>query len=51
MTDYLAVYLLDTAGHGLKATLPSISVLNLLRSRALKDLNYYQPSDVLQSFK
>ncbi|AFY43139.1 PP2C family protein-serine/threonine phosphatase [Nostoc sp. PCC 7107] len=46
--DYLAVYLLDTAGHGLKAALPSISVLNLLRSRALKSLNYYQPSDVLR---
>ena len=45
--DSLAIYLLDTAGHGLKATLPSISVLNLLRSRALKDLNYYQPSEVL----
>ena len=38
--DYLAIYLLDTAGHGLRATLPSISVLNLLRSRALKGLNY-----------
>ncbi|RCJ37950.1 regulator [Nostoc minutum NIES-26] len=47
--DYLAVYLLDTAGHGLKATLPSISVLNLLRSRALKSLDYYQPSDVLRA--
>ncbi|MGD1875770.1 MAG: PP2C family protein-serine/threonine phosphatase [Mastigocoleus sp.] len=46
-SDCLAIYLLDTAGHGLKATLPSISVLNLLRSRALKDLNYYQPSEVL----
>jgi sigma-B regulation protein RsbU (phosphoserine phosphatase) len=45
--DYLAIYLLDTAGHGLRATLPSISVLNLLRSRALKGLDYYQPSDVL----
>ena len=45
--DTLAIYLLDVAGHGLKATLPSISVLNLLRSRALKDLNYYQPSEVL----
>ncbi|MBH8551790.1 SpoIIE family protein phosphatase [Nostocaceae cyanobacterium CENA357] len=48
-SEYLAVYLLDTAGHGLKATLPSISVLNLLRSRALKDLDYYQPSDVLRA--
>ncbi|MDP5018666.1 MAG: SpoIIE family protein phosphatase, partial [Dolichospermum sp.] len=45
--DSIAIYLLDTAGHGLKATLPAISVLNLLRSRALKDLNYYQPSEVL----
>ncbi len=47
--DYMAIYLLDTAGHGLKATLPSISVLNLLRSRALKSLNYYQPSEVLRA--
>ncbi|MEA5576277.1 PP2C family protein-serine/threonine phosphatase [Anabaena sp. UHCC 0451] len=48
-SDYLAIYLLDTAGHGLRATLPSISVLNLLRSRALKGLNYYQPSQVLKA--
>ena len=45
--DYLAIYLLDTAGHGLGATLPSISVLNLLRSRAIPRLNYYQPNQVL----
>ncbi len=47
--NYLAIYLLDTSGHGLRATLPSVSVLNLLRSRALKGLNYYQPSDVLRA--
>lgn len=47
--DYLAIYLLDTAGHGLGATLPSISVLNLLRSRAFPTLNYYQPSEVLSA--
>jgi phosphoserine phosphatase RsbU/P len=47
--DYLAIYLMDTAGHGLKATLPSVSVLNLLRSRALQNLNYYQPSEVLKA--
>lgn len=45
--DYLAIYLLDTAGHGLGATLPSVSVLNLLRSRSIPKLNYYQPSDIL----
>ncbi|MBD2662934.1 response regulator receiver modulated serine phosphatase [Richelia sinica FACHB-800] len=48
-SNYLAVYLLDTAGHGLRATLPSVSVHNLLRSRALKGLNYYHPSDVLKA--
>ncbi|BAY98857.1 response regulator receiver modulated serine phosphatase [Tolypothrix tenuis PCC 7101] len=48
-SESLAIYLLDTAGHGLKATLPSISVLNLLRSRALGNLNYYQPSCVLKA--
>jgi phosphoserine phosphatase RsbU/P len=47
--DCMALYLLDAAGHGLKATLPSISVLNLLRSRALQNLNYYQPSEVLKA--
>ncbi|MCG5061711.1 PP2C family protein-serine/threonine phosphatase [Limnoraphis robusta] len=47
--DYLSIYLMDTAGHGLRATLPSISVLNLLRSRTLPNINYYQPSDVLKA--
>ena len=47
--DYLAIYLLDTAGHGLGATLPSISVLNILRSRAIARLNYYQPNQVLSA--
>ena len=43
----LVFYLLDVSGHGLKAALPSISVLNLLRSRSLDNVNYYQPSEVL----
>lgn len=47
--DFLALYLLDTSGHGLRATLPSISVLNMLRSRALPQVNYYQPDDVLRA--
>jgi sigma-B regulation protein RsbU (phosphoserine phosphatase) len=46
---YLAIYVLDTAGHGLRATLPQISVLNLLRSRTIPSLNYYQPNDVLSA--
>lgn len=48
-SDSLAIYLLDTAGHGLKATLPSISVLNLLRSRTIPNLNYHRPSEVLSA--
>lgn len=48
-SDYLSIYLMDTAGHGLRATLPSISVLNLLRSRAIPNIDYYQPSDVLRA--
>ncbi|MGF1495036.1 MAG: PP2C family protein-serine/threonine phosphatase [Microcoleaceae cyanobacterium] len=48
-SDYLAIYLLDTSGHGLKATLPSISVLNLLRSQTLPNLNYRKPSEVLKA--
>ncbi len=47
-SEHLAIYLLDAAGHGLRAALPTLSVLNLLRSRALKSINYYQPSDVLR---
>ncbi|NEP13474.1 MAG: SpoIIE family protein phosphatase [Symploca sp. SIO2C1] len=47
-SEHLAIYLLDAAGHGLKAALPTISVLNLLRSRALPHINYYKPSDVLR---
>ncbi len=47
--DYLAIYLLDVSGHGLGAALLSISVLNLLRSQSMDDVNFYQPSHVLQA--
>lgn len=46
--DHLMLYLLDVAGHGLRAALPSLSVINLLRSRGLTQVNYYQPNQVLQ---
>ena len=45
----LVFYLLDVAGHGLRASLPSLSVINLLRSRSLINTNYYQPSNVIAS--
>lgn len=46
--EHLLLYLLDVAGHGLRAALPSLSVINLLRSRSLSQVNYYQPNQVLQ---
>lgn len=45
---HLAMYLLDVSGHGLRAALPSLSVINLLRSKQLIQVNYHQPSDVLR---
>ncbi|MBF2019187.1 MAG: SpoIIE family protein phosphatase [Hydrococcus sp. C42_A2020_068] len=47
-SDRLAIYLLDVSGHGLRAALPSLSVINLLRSRGLSKVNYYRPSEVLR---
>ena len=46
--DHLVIYLLDVSGHGLRAALPSLSVVNLLRSQALSNVDYAQPSDVLR---
>ena len=46
--EHLAIYLLDVSGHGLRAALPSLSVINLLRSRGLTKVNYYKPSQVLE---
>lgn len=45
---HLVFYLLDVSGHGLRASLPSLAVINLLRSRGLSNVNYYQPNTVLQ---
>lgn len=47
--DYLAIYLVDVSGHGLGAALPSVSVLNLLRSQSLNEVNFYQPDEVLKA--
>ncbi|MDJ0573989.1 MAG: SpoIIE family protein phosphatase [Xenococcaceae cyanobacterium MO_234.B1] len=45
--ENLVFYLLDVSGHGLRASLASLSVINLLRSRSLGQVDYYQPSTVL----
>ena len=44
---HLVFYLLDVSGHGLRASLPSLAVINLLRSRGLNNVDYYQPNTVL----
>ncbi|MGL5835161.1 MAG: PP2C family protein-serine/threonine phosphatase [Waterburya sp.] len=44
---HLVFYLLDVSGHGLRASLPSLAVINLLRSRGLSNVDYYQPNAVL----
>ncbi|MEA5508149.1 SpoIIE family protein phosphatase [Crocosphaera sp. UHCC 0190] len=45
--NHLAIYLLDVSGHGLRAALPALSVINLLRSRGLNRVNYHRPNEVL----
>ncbi|WP_346290215.1 PP2C family protein-serine/threonine phosphatase [Sphaerothrix gracilis] len=47
--DYLAIYLLDVSGHGLGSALLSTSVLNVLRSQSLPNVNFYRPEKVLQA--
>ncbi|NJN22540.1 MAG: SpoIIE family protein phosphatase [Leptolyngbya sp. RL_3_1] len=47
--DYLALYLLDVSGHGLGSALLSTSVLNLLRSQSLPDVNFYRPERVIKA--
>ncbi|NER82115.1 MAG: SpoIIE family protein phosphatase [Leptolyngbya sp. SIO1D8] len=47
--DYLAIYLLDVSGHGLGSALLSTSVLNVLRSQSLPDVNFYRPEQVLKA--
>jgi sigma-B regulation protein RsbU (phosphoserine phosphatase) len=45
--ERLVFYLLDVSGHGLRASLPSLAVINLLRSRGLSNVEYDKPSTVL----
>lgn len=46
--DHFAIYLLDVCGHGVGAALLSISVINSLRSENLPNVDFHQPSNVLQ---
>lgn len=46
-SEHLAIYLLDVAGHGIRSTLLSVSVLNVVRSQSLLATDFYQPNSVL----
>ncbi|MFQ3671359.1 MAG: SpoIIE family protein phosphatase [Verrucomicrobiia bacterium] len=45
--DHFAVYLLDVCGHGVGAALLSVSAMNVLRSQALPQTDFREPSQVL----
>lgn len=45
--DHLVIYLLDVSGHGLGAALPSVLLLNSLRSQSLPEVNFRFPDAVL----
>jgi sigma-B regulation protein RsbU (phosphoserine phosphatase) len=45
--DHLAIYLIDVTGHGLDSALFSVTIMNVLRSRALPDTDFRIPGQVL----
>jgi serine phosphatase RsbU (regulator of sigma subunit) len=47
--NHFALYLMDVSGHGAAAALHTVSVMNLLRHRALPDTDFRQPSQVIAS--
>lgn len=46
--DNLAIYLLDVCGHGVGASLLSVSAINVLRSGSLPATNFRNPASVLE---
>jgi phosphoserine phosphatase RsbU/P len=45
--EHFAVYLLDVSGHGVGASLLSVSALNVLRSQSLPNADFHKPAQVL----
>jgi len=45
--DHFAIYLIDVSGHGLDSALLSVTVMNVLRSRALPNTDFCEPGQVL----
>jgi sigma-B regulation protein RsbU (phosphoserine phosphatase) len=46
--DHFAMYLLDVSGHGVGASLLSVSAMNVLRSQTLPSTDFRNPGQVLQ---
>ena len=46
--DHFAIYLLDVSGHGVGSSLLSVTVLDVLRSEALPNTDFRNPSQVLK---
>ena len=46
--EHFAVYLLDVSGHGVGASLLSVSAMNVLRSQSLPNTDFRNPAEVLE---
>jgi phosphoserine phosphatase RsbU/P len=46
--EHFAVYLLDVSGHGVGASLLSVSAMNVLRSQSLPNTDFHNPEQVLE---
>ena len=47
--DHLALYLIDVCGHGVRAALLSVSMVNVLRNSSLVGTDFLDPASVLSS--
>ena len=47
--DHLVLYLIDVVGHGLDSALLSVTLMNVLRSRALAETDFCEPGQVLKA--
>jgi len=46
--DHLVAYLVDVSGHGVEAAMHSVSVLNVMRQKALAGVDFRDPGQVLE---
>ena len=48
-SETFVIYLMDVSGHGVGAAMHSVTVMNVLRQRALPDVDFTMPAQVLSS--